>query len=279
MGRVNLDKIKVLVADGDSWTAGDIVDPNLFAEEPWHVNHPDNRPYRLPKVWPHKLASKLNLECENISIAGSSNDGIIRRTVNTIDSILQKYKPEEILYIVGWSSPERKDFFYGDGAHRHWETMYPGEIESYQGYTDELHKFYRQYVLNFWNPEEFITRYIQQVIFLDLLFKSKNIQYLFFDAFYESKESVFSKDHSLKSSKNLYDSISEKFDSPGKLKALELDNTITIFKSVVETKYIDISFIDYIIKKEKELKKEIISYHPTEEGHELWAEYLYEFIR
>ena len=279
MGRLDLSKVKILVTDGDSWTAGDIVDPELFADEPWHVNHPDNRPYRLPKVWPHKLAGKLNLECFNISIAGSSNDGIVRRTMNSIDDMLTRYKPEEILYIVGWSSPERKDFFYEDGTNKHWETMYPGEIESYKGYTDKLHSFYKQYVLSFWNAEEFITRYIQQTILIKSFLKSLGVQYLFFDAFYESKETVLSKDHSLKSAKNLYSTISDKFNNQGKLRALELNNTIKHFHNIVKESYIETSFIDFILKKEKELDKEIITYHPSEEGHELWAEYLYNVIK
>ena len=83
-----------------------------------------------------------------------------------------------------------------------------------------------------------------------------------------------SKEHSLKASKNLYSTISDKFDNPGKLKALELNNTIKHFNKIVKDSYIETSFIDYILKKEKELNKEIITYHPSEEGHELWAEYL-----
>lgn len=279
MDKLDLSKIKILVTDGDSWTAGDIVDPNIFADEPWHVNHPDNRPYRLPKVWPHKLAAKLGLDCENISIAGSSNDGIVRRTMNTLDTILLKYKPEEILYIVGWSSPERKDFYYEDGTNSHWETMYPGEISSYKGYTDRLHNFYKQYVLSFWNSEEFITRYIQQVILLDLFFSKKQVNYLFFDAFYESKEAVLSTKHSIKESKSLYHSISNKFNSPGSLKALELDNTIKHFFDIVSTKYIKKTFIEYMLEKEKLLNKKLLTYHPVEEGHDLWAEYLFNYVK
>ena len=49
----------ILYCDGDSWTSGDIIDPELFGEDFSHVNHPDNDQYRLPRVWPHKLGKLL----------------------------------------------------------------------------------------------------------------------------------------------------------------------------------------------------------------------------
>ena len=79
---------KILLCDGDSWTAGDIVDPDIFGDQLEHVNHPDNRPYRLPKVWPHKLAKLLEVEVENTSVAASSNDAIVRRIVENVLDIL-----------------------------------------------------------------------------------------------------------------------------------------------------------------------------------------------
>ena len=42
-----MDDVKILYTNGDSWTAGDIVDPIRFKDEPWHVMHPDNDQYRL----------------------------------------------------------------------------------------------------------------------------------------------------------------------------------------------------------------------------------------
>ena len=37
--------MKLLLCDGDSWTAGDIVDPNLFGNDLAEVHHPDNNQY------------------------------------------------------------------------------------------------------------------------------------------------------------------------------------------------------------------------------------------
>ena len=71
-----------------------------------------------------------------------SNDGIFRRTLNQVIKLLEEYKPEDILVVIGWSSPERKDFFYNDGVvHKRWETLYPAEL--YQKHiSKELQKFY-----------------------------------------------------------------------------------------------------------------------------------------
>jgi len=96
---------KILLCDGDSWTAGDIVDPELFGDNLSEVNHPDNAQYRFPRVWPHKLGKLLDVEVINSSISGSSNDGIVRRIVEEVLKLLNNYKGEEIYVIVGCTSP------------------------------------------------------------------------------------------------------------------------------------------------------------------------------
>ena len=65
---------KLIYTNGDSWTAGDIVDPKLFGTDNAHVNHPKNKQYRLPRVWPGKLGKLLKTEVINNSVAGASNE-------------------------------------------------------------------------------------------------------------------------------------------------------------------------------------------------------------
>ena len=108
----------MILCEGDSWTSGDMINPKLNTT---NINHIDNDEYRLPKVWPHKLGSLLGIDILNTSVAGSSNDGIVRRLVSNVLDLLKKYDGSEIFVIVGWSSPERKDF-YTNGS---WETLYP----------------------------------------------------------------------------------------------------------------------------------------------------------
>ena len=174
---------KLLYCDGDSWTAGDIVDPKLFGDNVAEVHHPDNEQYRLPRVWPHKLGKLLNVKVLNKAFAGSSNDGIVRRVLPNVLKLLTQYKPEQLFVIIGWSSPERKDFFYED----EWKTMYPNEYDELDE-KDEIDKFKKTYFKYFWEEQEYTQRYIEQNLLLHNFLKSKGIKHLFFDAFYETKE-------------------------------------------------------------------------------------------
>ena len=54
--------MKLILCEGDSWTSGDIIDPEIFGDRLDKVNDPRNRPYRLPKVWPHKLGKLLKVD-------------------------------------------------------------------------------------------------------------------------------------------------------------------------------------------------------------------------
>lgn len=53
----------------------------------------------LPDVWPKLLASKLNYNCENKAVGGSSNYEIFRQFINVLEHI----KQNDIL-IFGWTS-------------------------------------------------------------------------------------------------------------------------------------------------------------------------------
>ena len=101
-------KTKLIYCDGDSWTAGDMIDPKLTHIT--DVNHNLNTDYRLPKVWPSDLEKLTNIKVINNSRAGSSNDGIVRRVIDNISYLTEKNKSEDLFVIVGFSSPERKDF-------------------------------------------------------------------------------------------------------------------------------------------------------------------------
>ena len=115
--------------------------PELEKQGEFFINHKDNDSYRLPKVWPHKLGKLCDIEIKNNSVAGSSNDGIVRRVLDSIPKLLRQYKSEELCVIIGWTSPERKDFFYDD----EWRTLYPNEY-------DELNEKYvtdiKYYLMN-----------------------------------------------------------------------------------------------------------------------------------
>ena len=262
-------KEKIILCDGDSWTAGDIVDPEIFGDQLEHVNHPDNIPYRLPRVWPHKLGKLLEVEVENISVAASSNDAIVRRIVENVLDILKVYDSSDIFVIIGWSSPERKDFYFkgdwdGDFIES-WETLYPAQLEQSLPNKD-VEKFYDTYLKYFWHSEEYINRYVNQNLYLHYFLESKGVRHLFFDAFYESKEVDMHDD---------YDFVDDLKDYKSKT------NIMKEFINIRKRIFKDISFRKFLMKSNTgKFKKDLLDgYHPSEKGHEMWAGELYKELK
>ena len=274
---------KTLYTNGDSWTAGDIVDPKLFKDQPWHVNHPDNKQYRLPRVWPHKLGKLANVDIINNSIAGASNDTIVRSTINDIIELKATHNLQEIFVIIGWSSPERKDFFYKWGNKKgegNWECLYPAELTHWSSERKELNEFFKLYVKNHWYEEEYITRHCLNTITLHNFLTNLNIPHLFFNAFYEGKKEVLDpKTHQLYESSNLDSFISEFREQKDykTLKRLQINNILKEYKDIFKQSFIKKSFIKFLFENLNKYKqKELIDYHPTELGHKLWANYIFE---
>tara|TARA_B100001113_G_scaffold215745_1_gene176936 strand:+ start:2539 stop:3372 length:834 start_codon:yes stop_codon:yes gene_type:complete len=266
---------KLILCDGDSWTSGDIINPKLklAGEEHPYVNHPKNDDYRLPKVWPHKLGKLLDVDVLNIAHAGSSNDGVVRRTMRKVKELLLEYKTKDLFVIIGWSSPERKDFYYR-GEHESWETIYPAQGSSSD---KDLESFYKIYVEKFWNDVEYVERYIQQNLLLHYYLKEHNIDHIFFDAFYETKG-----DRSIFSSTDIDDIIIKVgYDTKGHYELIEY------FTKLKKEFTLDTTFRSHLLDKDKpfthegkefySFKKELFNaedHHPSESGHETWANYL-----
>ena len=248
---------KMILCEGDSWTSGDMINPEL---KTLNVNHKDNDDYRLPKVWPHKLGKLLGVNVLNTSMAGSSNDGIVRRVVSNVLDLLKKYDSKDIFVIVGWSSPERKDFYFNDGNDKHWETIFPNAINDIDQISDiekERQEFYKTYLQYYWNEEEYFNRYIHNNLYLHYFLKSNNIEHLFFDAFYETELG-----HHHKSQMR---------------DVIDNDDFLQITKDIFKKT----SFKNFLLDDNNEFKDGLFNEydpHPSEKGHQLWAEELYKDI-
>ena len=275
---------KLIYTNGDSWTAGDIVDPELFGDDFAKVNDPRNRPYRLPRVWPDKLGKLLNIDVLNNAHAGGSNDRIVRSTINDIVKLKDKLDTKNLFVLIGWSSPERKDFFYkwdkkGEGGE--WECLYPAEFRHWTSDREELNKFFKLYVLNHWYEEEYITRHCINTITLHNFLNNLNIKHLFFDAFYEEKTQVVDEDaHQLFDANELQKYI-VKFENNTSLKTLErleINNILKEYHSIYRSNFVNKSFIKFILENKEYKQEELIDYHPTELGHTLWAKFLKKIV-
>ena len=274
--------MKLILCDGDSWTAGDIINPELklINENHANVNDPLNDSYRLPKVWPHKLGKLLNIDTLNIAHAGSSNDAIVRRTMRKVKELLLDYEAKDLFVIIGWSSPERKDFYY-TGEWDAWETIHP--VSNYQPIPDkDIDTFYQIYREKFWNEQEYVERYIQQNLLLHYFLKEHNVKHLFFDAFYETRGH-----RSMFNSLNIDDVIIGS--------GYETESHYALMKYFLKVKKefsLNDSFRNLLLDKNKvfeyngkqmnSFKEELFNtkdHHPSEKGHEIWAKNLFKELK
>jgi len=274
--------MKLILCDGDSWTAGDIINPELklINENHANVNDPLNDSYRLPKVWPHKLGKLLNIDTLNIAHAGSSNDAVVRRTMRKVKELLLDYEAKDLFVIIGWSSPERKDFYY-TGEWDAWETIHP--VSNYQPIPDkDIDTFYQIYREKFWNEQEYVERYIQQNLLLHYFLKEHNVKHLFFDAFYETRGH-----RSMFNSLNIDDVIISS--------GYETESHYALMKYFLKVKKefsLNDSFRNLLLDKNKvfeyngkqlnSFKEELFNtkdHHPSEKGHEIWAKNLFKELK
>ena len=262
-----IDK-RVILTEGDSWTAGDIIDPKLESKLGGFVNHPDNDQYRLPRVWPGKLSKYTGATIINTSVAGSSNDGILRRTINKVLELEKSYKIKDILVVVGFTSPERKDFYYKNGSTSAWDTMYPLDIEA-DHLSPDRKLFYKEYAKIYWNEEEYISRYIQSVLLLHSFLENKGIQHIFFNAFYETQVDGLLNNKPIENELNR---LQVKY-GEGKLEHLELNNTLIDYLRVHQEVFVNTSFKSYIGDNPDAYEQ----YHPTEDSHSIWAKLIRDF--
>lgn len=181
-----------LLTAGDSWTFGsEIRDdglPDTVAD--WD---PENNAFRIPKIWPTLLSQRLNCtDHTNISYPASSNDRIVRHTISWITEhyLHDKKDTSDLFVVVGFTSPERKDFYYRDpvdSSQHGWTTIWPNQT-NHEYHQRGMQPFFDNYRMYLWNQEEYLNRYVQQVTQLQNFFVVHGIQYYFFQAFYNLDE-------------------------------------------------------------------------------------------
>ena len=264
---INNYKPARLVVVGDSWTYGsEIKDPAL----PESINDWDkeNDDYRTARIWPTKLAELSGIrDVINLSYPAASNDKIVRNLVGWLtQEYLSKNRPTDDLFIiVGFTSPERKDFYYKNDKTGFWFTVWPMWRHLYP--QAELNEFSEIYMTYLFNQEESTHRYLNQVFYLQTLLNHYNIKYLFFQAFYQRK--------------NLH--IRQWVDDPyarhyNGQPDLMIWNMIDPIKFMYKENSLH-SFHNYILQYETPEQKVIEGQHPNEYGHKLWADNVYNYIQ
>ena len=280
--------MKELIVTGDSWTFGsEIINPDL----PKDINELDesNDIYRISKIWPTLLKEKLNFnEIKNLGFPSASNDRAIRVLINYLTKkyISKNKSVDDLFVVVGLTSPERKDFYYKSDDISRWVTLWPAWEHKYNelGVNDLA----KTYVTYFWNEEEFLNRYLNQLIYLQSFFKEYNIKYLIFQSFYQPQQE-YHKIETWKDSPyiNMWndtfnganDSLNKKYFEGSSER--ELWDMVDSIKFMNKTKDIH-SFHGFLTQHGQWSNINHIDYnmlHPNEEGHKLWANELSTYIK
>ena len=164
------DKLEI-VCDGDSWTFGcEITDPIISKKYGGENVHPgtydyyaENDEYRIPKIWSSFLEENLNAKCYNISWPADDNGTILHRTIDyiTTNYLIPKRPTDNLVVIVGWTTPERIFFWYKDDKINYKFKLYPNVPHFDAKGQEEIWKLYVEYL---WNKEEYIPRFIMNVL-------------------------------------------------------------------------------------------------------------------
>ena len=278
-----------LLVIGDSWSFGsEIRNPDLSVGiKDWDIK---NNSYRIPRIWPTLLANKLGAKLVNLSYPAASNDRIVRLTESWLyeNYISQNKSTDELKVIIGWTSPERKDFFYTDPHHKstpNWTTIWPQQA-GFDYVQPGMNDFFKLYVTYLWDNREAINRYVHQVTAIQNLCKAHDIKLLMFQAFYDKGLGIHGADDNIESmvdykNPGYINDESEKADIgenyPGWHHHYSNEMNKTMWECLDQKIFLEKSFLKYM--KDKDIDKTITGQHPNELGHKLWADYVDNYVR
>lgn len=283
-----------IICNGDSWVFGcEIVNPEIAKRYPKNV-HPgqydyleENDEYRVSKIFPTYLSELMNTDVVNLSWPADDNGTILNRTISflTKNYISKNISTDDIIVIVGWSSPERNFFWYKDDSFSSRFRLWP-QVKHFDKKSQE--EFWKLYVTYLWNKEEYIPRFVMNVLQLQNFCNVHKIKWMCFNSFYQTPNEninewedldlkkeleLFNHENSLHGfpfNQNLekrktmqydYLSIWDTIDPKRFYKKNESKNT---FKSFIESKNIEPIFNGW---------------HPSPSSHLLWANEIYNYIK
>jgi hypothetical protein len=281
-----------LILGGDSWVFGsEIVDPELAAKYPGrHVGEFDyfeeNNDYREARIFPKLLGEKLNA-ANVISTAWPADDNtsICNRVIDyvTKNYITPGKSTEDIFVVIGWTSPERARFWYKDDKHNARYVMWPS-LDWHD--IPEKKKIWELYVMYLWNKEEYIPRFVETVLRFQNFCSEHNIKWLCFNAFYQGFGSGCS--HGLGTDINIRNEIQSIAPQEGygimingkRQHGVNLFQWENIWDTVNPVRYYckdqeENSWKTFIHKR---LDNPLSGWHPSEEGHKLWADEIYNYV-
>jgi hypothetical protein len=287
------DKLEI-ICDGDSWVFGcEIVNPEIAATYPkgTYVGkfdyYENNDSYRVPRIFPTFLSKKLNANVTNLAWPADDNGTILNRTmVHISKEYLAKGKStENLLVMIGWSSPERNVFYYKDTENKYIQRfrLWP-QVKHFDSKAQE--EFWKIYVEYLWNAEEYMPRYVMNVLQFQNFCKVHNIKWLCFNSFYQTPTVDIKDWKDLNVRKELENThsgggpyhISTDTDDVRKYYQFTYTNLWDTIDPIRFYKKDEENNTFYSFIKKSNLEKPFIGWHPSPEAHEIWADELIQYI-
>lgn len=283
-----------IICDGDSWVFGsEIVNPEIVANYPKGTYsgefdyYQNNDSYRVPRIFPTFLSKKLNAKVTNLAYPADDNGTILNRTITYITNeyIAKGKSTDDLFVMVGWSSPERNVFFYKD-VEKDFSIrfrLWP-QIKHFD--SKEQEEFWKIYVEYLWNPEEYMPRYVMNVVQFQNFCKAHNIKWMCFNSFYQTPNknitewndlNVRSELQNLSAGDSAYHTSTDADDirRSHQFTYTNLWDTIDPIRFYKKDEKNN-TFYSFI--KKSNLKTPLIGWHPSPESHELWAKELVRYI-
>ena len=249
----------ILLTNGDSWTQGDSACQTINWEAQtsldWYKIVPNfgnpyspcdrritNKFYDSP-IWPKLVGKALGVKTWNAGRLGDDNYGIFRRTINSVEYLLDQGE-EDILVVIGWSSMLRIPIYTVKHTDKGTILLDQARPHSSNGAFDHMFKKAERY------EDLFALTIFAMQSYLD----SKGIKYLFFNAF-----DRFENFHT-NSYRHLIDTN----------KWVDQDPIKAAFRDLIWDKF---GLKDY------SNSTYFRSYHPTNLSHSIWSEYLIDYIQ
>lgn len=280
-----------LVCNGDSWVFGcEITDPKVDEKYGGPVDvyrgtydfFEENDAYRVPRIWTTHIKKYLDCDTVNISWPADDNKTILHRTIDYItrNYLSKNISTDNLVVIIGWSSPERNSFWY-KSEKLNWHFRLWPHVQHFDDPPQE--EIWKLYVKHLWNPEEYIPRYIIDNITIKSFCESNNIKYLLFDSFYQvagepadnwAKPPIEKVIRQM--NKHTYLSGYENFNRvPNMLDWQKIWDQVK-FPYFYNKDKANSTFNDYIKTK---LENPYIGLHPSPEAHDVWAEEVARYLK
>ena len=278
-----------VICDGDSWTFGcEIVDPEVkkkYDRPGRYVGEYDfyeeNDKYRTQRIWSTYLQEYLDCNTINISWPADDNTTILNRTINYITAnYLSKGKStENLIVIVGWTSPERNSFWYNDGE-LNWSFRVLPNVRHFD--TPYQEEFWKLYVSYLWNREEYIPRFIMTNLQLQNFCRANNIKYVVYNSFYQTANKSVDEWEDLNVNNELSVMKASTFIETG---TTENRNVHTLDWYAMWDQISDTNFYKKDQKKntfnsyiKEHCTNPYTGLHPSPEGHRAWAKELASYL-